>query len=83
MTPEQAKALVISQCRPSGPGEPDTVLGALRPYRGLLPRACFHDLMAEDPSQVDLPALARRDPVRPDGHRPDLGRLATTDQPVR
>jgi hypothetical protein len=62
MTPDQAAAFVISQCEPdSGTGEPQTFLGGLRPYRGLLPRACFHGLMSA--LRTLAPRLARREPI--------------------
>jgi hypothetical protein len=59
MTPDKAKAFIVSQCLPdSGSGIPKTFLGGLRPYRGLLPRACFDDLMSA--LRVLAPTLANR-----------------------
>lgn len=47
MTHAEAKALILAQVDPdSGRGEPQTFLGGLRPYRGILPRRCFHDIMS-------------------------------------
>ena len=47
MTITKAKSLILSQVEPDdGEGEPQTFLGGLRPYRGILPRQRFHDIMA-------------------------------------
>jgi hypothetical protein len=62
MTPEQAKEFIVEQCMPdSGNGEPQTFLGGLRPYRGLLPRAAFHGLMSA--LRTLAPQLASPDAV--------------------
>ena len=47
MTPEEAKRVILANVMPDeGTGEPQSFLGALRPYRRMLPRRQFHDLMA-------------------------------------
>jgi hypothetical protein len=47
MTPAEAKALILGQVAPdSGVGEPSSLLGGLRPFRGILPARCFHETMA-------------------------------------
>lgn len=46
MTITKAKILILAQVEPDdGAGEPQTFLGGLRPYRGILPRQRFHDIM--------------------------------------
>jgi len=46
MSPAEAKAVILSQVEPdSGVGEPSSILGGLRPFRGLLPTRCFHETM--------------------------------------
>lgn len=47
MSPTEAKALILRQTDPdSGVGEPSSLLGGLRPFRGILPTRCFHETMA-------------------------------------
>ena len=46
MHPLEAKAFILAQLEPDrGVGEPQTFLGALRPYRHILPRQQFHGIM--------------------------------------
>lgn len=46
MTITKAKNLILAQVEPDNhAGEPQTFLGGLRPYRGILPRQRFHDIM--------------------------------------
>ena len=47
ITPDEARAIILAQCEPdSGVGEPQTFLGAFRPYRRVLPHDQFHSLMS-------------------------------------
>lgn len=47
MTETEAKTIILRQLAPdSCVGEPSTLLGGLRPFRGILPSRCFRETMA-------------------------------------
>ncbi len=59
MTEDEAKATILRQVLPDdaeGSEEPTTLLGGLRPFRGVLPTRCFHQTMGA--LRVLAPALS-------------------------
>lgn len=47
VTSAEARTVILRQVEPdSGIGEPTSLLGGLRPYRGILPTKCFHETMS-------------------------------------
>jgi hypothetical protein len=62
VTSAEAKAVILRQLElDSGIGEPTSLLGGLRPYRGILPTRCFHETMSA--LRVLAPSLSSTDSV--------------------